>query len=120
MFKLTTGLDLKQLFIGSEGSLGVITGVSIMCPRRPKAMNVAVFAVDSYEAVQAVFADAKDHLGEILSAFEFWDKQAYAVVRKHHQEHLGGERKVFENEGDFYCLIETGGSNADHDEEVNL
>ncbi|CAK9785571.1 uncharacterized protein COLE_06884 [Cutaneotrichosporon oleaginosum] len=115
--KDNTGFDLKQLFIGSEGSLGVITGVSIMCPRRPKAMNVAVFSVESYEAVQAVFADAKDYLGEILSAFEFWDQQAYAVVRKHHEEHLGGERKVFENEGPFYCLIETGGSNAEHDEE---
>lgn len=90
-----------------------------MCPRRPKAMNVAVFSVESYEAVQAVFADAKDYLGEILSAFEFWDKQAYAVVRKHHEEHLGGDRKVFENEGDFYCLIETGGSNSEHDEEVS-
>ncbi|WOO76955.1 Putative D-lactate dehydrogenase, mitochondrial [Vanrija pseudolonga] len=114
--KDNTGFDLKQLFIGSEGSLGIITAISILCPRRPKAMNVAVFSVPSYEAVQKVFAEAKDHLGEILSAFEFWDKQAYSVVRKH-QEELGGERKVFETEGDFYCLIETGGSNAEHDEE---
>jgi (R)-2-hydroxyglutarate---pyruvate transhydrogenase len=30
----------------------------------------------------------------------------------------GAEKKVFETEGDFYCLIETGGSNSDHDEEV--
>jgi hypothetical protein len=32
----------------------------------------------------------------------------------------GAEKKVFETEGDFYCLIETGGSNSDHDEEVRL
>lgn len=80
-------------------------------------MNVAVFSLESYEAVQKVFGEAKSHLGEILSAFEFFDSQSYALVKKH-QEENGGERKVFENEGPFYCLIETGGSNAEHDEEV--
>lgn len=39
-------------------------------------MNVAVFSAPSYEAVQKVFAEAKGQLGEILSAFEFWDKQS--------------------------------------------
>jgi len=107
------------MFIGSEGTLGIITAISILCPRRPKAMNVAVFSVESYEAVQAVFSEAKTHLGEILSAFEFWDKQAYDVI-KHHKAEVGEEvRQVFENEGPFYCLIETGGSNGEHDEEVS-
>lgn len=39
--KDNTGYDLKQMFIGSEGTLGVITAVSIVCPPRPKAVNVA-------------------------------------------------------------------------------
>lgn len=39
--KDNTGYDLKQLFIGSEGTLGVITAVSILCPQKPKAVNVA-------------------------------------------------------------------------------
>lgn len=39
--KDNTGYDLKQLFIGSEGTLGVITAVSILCSPRPKAVNVA-------------------------------------------------------------------------------
>lgn len=38
--KDNTGYDLKQLFIGSEGTLGVITAVSILCPRKPKSVNV--------------------------------------------------------------------------------
>ncbi|KAL7418713.1 D-lactate ferricytochrome c oxidoreductase [Cryptotrichosporon argae] len=113
--KDNTGFDLKQLFIGSEGTIGIITAISILCPRRPSAMNVAVFSVPSYAAVQAVYAEAKTHLGEILSAFEFWDRQAYALVKQHQRENLGGERKVFETEADFYCLIETGGSNGEHD-----
>ncbi|WWD20000.1 hypothetical protein CI109_104473 [Kwoniella shandongensis] len=113
--KDNTGFDIKQLFIGSEGTIGIITAISILCPRRPSAMNVAVFSLPSYEAVQKVYAEAKGQLGEILSAFEFFDRQSYALVKKH-QEENGGERKVFETEGDFYCLIETGGSNAEHDE----
>ncbi|KAK4687167.1 (R)-2-hydroxyglutarate---pyruvate transhydrogenase, partial [Tremellales sp. Uapishka_1] len=114
---LPTGFDIKQLFIGSEGTIGLITAVSILCPRRPAAMNVAVFSCTSYEAVQKVFGEAKAHLGEILSAFEFFDKQSYALVKKHMEENGLGEKKTFEQEGDFYCLIETGGSNSDHDEE---
>nr|XP_025843480.1 D-2-hydroxyglutarate dehydrogenase, mitochondrial isoform X1 [Vulpes vulpes]XP_025843481.1 D-2-hydroxyglutarate dehydrogenase, mitochondrial isoform X1 [Vulpes vulpes] len=39
--KDNTGYDLKQLFIGSEGTLGVITAVSIQCPPKPRAVNVA-------------------------------------------------------------------------------
>lgn len=128
---IVAGFDLKQLFIGSEGTIGIITAISILCPRRPTAMNVAVFSLPSYEAVQKVFSEAKGQLGEILSAFEFWDKQSvsltwqaslnhqFSLVKHHMEEHLGGERKVFETEGDFYCLIETAGSNAEHDEEVS-
>lgn len=113
--KDNTGFDLKQLFIGSEGTIGIITAVSILCPRRPSAMNVAVFSLSSYEAVQKVFGEAKAHLGEILSAFEFMDRQSFQLVQKHQKE-LGIEKKVFEEEGAFYCLIETGGSNSEHDE----
>ncbi|RXK40578.1 D-lactate dehydrogenase [Tremella mesenterica] len=113
--KDNTGLDLKQLFIGSEGTLGIITAISILCPRRPLATNVAVFSLPSYEAVQAVYAEARSRLGEILSAFEFFDSGSYGFV-KQHQAHNGGSKKVFETEGEFYCLIETGGSNAEHDE----
>lgn len=39
-------------------------------------MNVAVFSLPSYDAVQKVFGEAKTYLGEILSAFEFFDKQS--------------------------------------------
>jgi FAD/FMN-containing dehydrogenase len=39
--KDNTGYDLKQLFIGSEGTLGMVTAVSILCPRKPNAVNVA-------------------------------------------------------------------------------
>lgn len=110
--KDNTGYDLKQLFIGSEGSIGIITAVSILCPHRPRSTNVALFSLPSYAACLEVFSQAKQHLGEIMSAFEMFDNTAYEAVKKH-----GGAKKVFEKEGDFYCLIETGGSSAEHDSE---
>jgi FAD/FMN-containing dehydrogenase len=50
--KNNTGYDLKQLFIGGEGTLGIITKISILCPRRSPAVNVAYFGLESYEHVQ--------------------------------------------------------------------
>ena len=78
-------------------------------------MNVAVFSLSSYEDVQKVFNETKAGLGEILSAFEFFDKQAYDLVKRHMKEGGEAERKVFETEGEFYVLVETGGSNNDAD-----
>jgi len=43
MRKDNTGYHLKHLFIGAEGTLGVVTAVTILCPRRPTSVNVAFF-----------------------------------------------------------------------------
>lgn len=110
--KDNTGYDLKQLLIGSEGTLGIITGVSILCPARPTASNVAFLAVTSYEAVQKVFVGARRELSEILSAFEFMDGKSQLLAARH----LKAEHPI-EGEYPFYVLIETSGSNRDHDME---
>lgn len=117
--KDNTGFDLKQLFIGSEGTLGIITSVSILAPRRPSSVNVAVLTADSFEAVLQVFSKSKGMLNEILSAFEFWDGQAAGLVYKN-VSHI---RDPFTAEGEtphtqpFYILLETAGSDKDHDSE---
>ncbi|KAI9139934.1 actin interacting protein 2 [Paraphysoderma sedebokerense] len=111
--KDNTGYDIKQLFIGSEGTLGVITGVSIVTPQAPKAVNVAMLGVNSFEEVQKVFSRAKADLGEILSAFEFWDSHAFGLVN----EHLPWLRNPLSDIYPFQVLIETSGSKKDHDDE---
>lgn len=59
--------DLKQLFIGSEGTLGLVTAAAISVPRKPKAVNVAFFGCESFDKVQQTFIASKQYLGEILS-----------------------------------------------------
>ncbi|KAJ2517247.1 D-lactate ferricytochrome c oxidoreductase [Coemansia sp. RSA 1939] len=110
--KDNTGYDLKQLFIGSEGTLGIITGVSVVTPRRPSAVNVAVLGASSYKAVQRAFAFARQRCGEVLSAYEFWDASCMRTVLAHQSL-----RNPLESEYPFYVLIETNGSNKDHDDE---
>lgn len=60
--KDNTGYDLKQLFIGSEGTLGVITAVSILCPPRPKAVNVAFLGRSQHPREVGTWAQSKCYL----------------------------------------------------------
>ncbi|KAF9886760.1 hypothetical protein FE257_011137 [Aspergillus nanangensis] len=110
--KNNTGYDLKQLFIGSEGTIGIITKIAIQCPSRPKAVNVAYFGLESYDQVRAAFKEAKGQLSEILSAFELMDGRSQKLVSE-----STGNKCPLEGEYPFYCLVETSGSNAEHDME---
>ncbi|KAB5593609.1 D-lactate dehydrogenase [Ceratobasidium theobromae] len=115
MRKDNTGYDLKQLFIGAEGTLGIVTAVSILCPPAPRAQQNLVLALPSYDKLPEVFKLAKTYLSEVLSAFELFDREAYDLVCHH-----TGKRGLDENEiGDskFFVLIETSGGRAEHDEE---
>lgn len=77
---------------------------------------MAVLRVPDFSRVQDVFVAARNKLGEILSAFEFFDQEAYKLVLHH-----TGQKAPLESgedaEGGFYILIETSGSNKDHDDE---
>nr|XP_028586784.1 D-2-hydroxyglutarate dehydrogenase, mitochondrial isoform X2 [Podarcis muralis] len=66
--KDNTGYDLKQLFIGSEGTLGVITAVSILCPRKPKAVNLAFLESPFYVLIETSGSNSA-HDEEKLSHF---------------------------------------------------
>ncbi|XP_055964370.1 D-2-hydroxyglutarate dehydrogenase, mitochondrial [Sorex fumeus] len=109
--KDNTGYDLKQLFIGSEGTLGVVTAVSVSCPPKPKAVNVAFLGCPGFAEVLQTFSTCKAMLGEILSAFEFMDAECMRLVSRH--LHLACPLQ----ESPFYILVETSGSSTSHDTE---
>ncbi|THU91766.1 FAD-binding domain-containing protein [Dendrothele bispora CBS 962.96] len=113
--KDNTGYDLKQLFIGAEGTLGVITGVSILTAPAPQASNNVILALPTFDNVVPLFKTVKRQLSEILSAFEFIDRTAYNLAVKHGQGRALSDEDV---EGaECFILVETSGGRREHDEE---
>uniref|UniRef100_A0A665U7S0 D-2-hydroxyglutarate dehydrogenase, mitochondrial n=1 Tax=Echeneis naucrates TaxID=173247 RepID=A0A665U7S0_ECHNA len=109
--KDNTGYDLKQLFIGSEGTLGFITAVSILCPRKPKSVNVIFLGCETFEQLLQTFQLCRGMLGEILSAFEFLDSECMRLL----VTHLKLPNPI--TECPFYVVIETSGSDPTHDQQ---
>jgi FAD/FMN-containing dehydrogenase len=107
---------LKQLFIGAEGTLGIITGVSILTPPAPQASNNVILALPCFENLVPLYKRVRQDLSEILSAFEFIDRTAYDLAVKHGQGRALNEEDVAGAE--CFVLIETSGGRRDHDEEV--
>jgi len=70
MLKNNTGYDLKHLFVGSEGTLGVITRAVLKLHPLPVAKQTALCAVDSFTSAVRLLQIAKARLGSSLSAFE--------------------------------------------------
>lgn len=123
--KDNTGYALKNLFIGAEGTLGVVTRCAIAVPPRPANMNVALLTLRDFTAVERVLSLSRARLAEVLSAVEFMDKEAVALTL----DKCDGVRSPFpaprvdgsgaggDNDHGFYVLIETSGSDATHDGE---
>ncbi|SDW67897.1 FAD-binding oxidoreductase [Roseicitreum antarcticum] len=70
MIKNNAGYDLKQLFIGAEGTLGVVTRAVLRLYPQPGCTSAALCVARDYDAVLAVLAAARQRLGPLLSAFE--------------------------------------------------
>ncbi len=97
-----------------KGTLGIISGVSILCPVKPKATNLILIACKNrtFQNVIDIFKLAKRDLNEILSAFEFMDTESMKSVK----ENLKLENPFkLDTVCDFYCLAETHGSCDEHD-----
>uniref|UniRef100_A0A182UC52 D-2-hydroxyglutarate dehydrogenase, mitochondrial n=1 Tax=Anopheles melas TaxID=34690 RepID=A0A182UC52_9DIPT len=109
--KDNTGYHLKHLFIGSEGTLGIITRLSMFCPTASRSVNVAFLGLHSYDDVKRTFLAAKRGLGEVLSSCEMIDAASLDSCTRF----FGLQSPI--DKYPFYMLIETSGSDAGHDEE---
>ncbi len=109
---------MKQLFIGSEGTLGIITGVSILTAAAPQSTNNIILALPSFNNVLPLYTKVKRHLSEILSAFEYFDRTSYDLSVKHGQGKGLSEEETADAE--CFVLVETSGGKREHDEQVSL
>ncbi|KAK8918747.1 hypothetical protein KSP39_PZI021902 [Platanthera zijinensis] len=110
--KDNTGYDLKHIFIGSEGTLGIITKVAVLTPCKPSSTNVAFLACNDYLSCQKLLAEAKRDLGEAISAFEFMDCSSVEMALTH----IEGVRNPLPTSlYNFYVLIETAGTDESYD-----
>jgi FAD/FMN-containing dehydrogenase len=81
--KDNTGYDLRHLFVGSEGTLGVITGATLKLYPQPAASSTALAAVSSLDDAIALLQLAQARLGASLTGFEVMGGYALDLVRKH-------------------------------------
>ena len=110
--KNNSGFDLKQLFIGTEGVLGLITRIVFRLRIKPKSHNVALVACNDYEQVIVLLNHARQALGGSLTGFEvMWDKFFHEVVRPR-----GRLPSPIEPRHRFYIIIEATGTRAGVDD----
>jgi D-lactate dehydrogenase (cytochrome) len=99
--KDNTGYDLKQLFLGSEGTLGIITAAVLKLFAKPKSSEMALAAVPSVAAAVELFRRINDAAGEALTAFELMARLAidFCVA------HVPGCADPFPNRHPWYVLL---------------
>ena len=104
--KNNTGVDLRQLFIGTEGTLGIITEATLKLTRIPAATQVFLFAVSNISEVLQLFREARQAPFTMM-AYEFFTDKCFARVA----QHLGA-RAPFSGPAGCYVLleVESGGS----------
>ena len=113
MLKNNTGYDLKQWFIGAEGTLGVITRVVLRLRPHPKSENTALLAVDNFDSVGGLLHWLDGHTAGTLSSFEVMWPEFYEYVTREGSHH----KPPLPHGCAYYVLVETLGSNPESDAE---
>ena len=102
MVKNNSGYDLKHLFIGSEGTLGIVTRVVLQLQPKSRSSHTALCALNSYESVTKLLVELKRSLGSGLTGFELmWDSYYNKVL-----EVLPSLTSPFQENHTYYLLLE--------------
>jgi FAD/FMN-containing dehydrogenase len=100
--KDNTGYDLKHLFIGAEGTLGVITAAVLKLAPLPRSRVTALVAVSSPEATLRLFENVRAAFGDRVEGFEYFSRVCLDFVLRH----IPGSREPFADAHPWHALIE--------------
>ena len=100
--KDNTGYDLKNLFIGAEGTLGVITAAVLRLVPRPRAIETAFVGLPSAQAALSLLANASERAAGGLTSFELMTRLGVEMVLRH----VSGCRDPLQRPHPWYVLIE--------------
>lgn len=105
--KDTAGYDLKQLFIGSEGTLGIITAATLRLFPDPGETSTALLAIRNSGDAVRLLANLRGSLEDRIEAFELVSEPVFALV----EEYISGAKLPFDESYPWYVLVEaaTGG-----------
>ncbi len=113
MLKNNAGYDLKQLFIGTEGTLGIVTRAVLRLRPAHRSQNTAFLATGDFKNIPVLLHTLSSSLGGTLSAFEVMWSDFYDTVMGASDRHT----PPIAQEHPYYILIEARGGNQDGDEQ---
>ncbi len=100
--KDNTGYDLRDLFIGAEGTLGIITAAACKLFSRPRELVTAIAAVRDPAAAVMLLSKLRDASGDAVTTFELIPRLGLDLVTKH----VAGTNDPFEKRYEWYVLLE--------------
>lgn len=113
LIKDNSAYDLKQLFIGSEGTIGVVTQAVLKLTEAPKSRNSAYVGINGYSKVVSFLKFIDQGLSGLLSGYEL----IWAETYKQMTNKDSGSRPPLPYAHEYYVLIESLGSHQDKDQE---
>ena len=113
MIKNNAGYDLKQLFIGTEGTLGIVTRCVLRLREAPISQNTALVGIENFPSIITFLKHIDSGLGGNMSAFEVMWKEFYEMVTNSLDEKSLPLKKNIP----YYVLVESMGSDQVKDEE---
>lgn len=111
LIKNNAGYDLKQMFIGSEGTLGVVTRAVLRLRPKPVSQDTGFVAVENFEALPKFLRHMERALGGTLSAFEVMWEDFYKLVT---MEPAKG-KPIVPHGHPYYVLVESMGGDQEAD-----